>query len=73
MNDIPKDIEAAAISAWDVLDDSSTETWEPIARAILAERQRCAKKAAVTMTGHKPFGYDLWPDVGAAILAGEAQ
>lgn len=36
---------------------------------VCAERERCAKVAERELRGHKPAGYDLWPDVPAAIRA----
>lgn len=47
MSDIPADIEAAAFEAWTSVPtaDWETKAVEVIARAILSERQRCARYA----------------------------
>ena len=64
MTDIPEDIVKQARRVYDALGRGSVSDSERIARAILAERQRCAKIAAEALL-------DLAANTAAAIRSPE--
>lgn len=67
----PRDVRDAAIDSFD-MNGLANSVKEIIARAILAERQRCADVATREREGwYDHDGELLGPDVAAAILEGE--
>lgn len=74
MSEIPEDVRKAAREACDMLegDDLYTATEEAVARAILAERQRCMAVCREVGEVHNDGYYNVLDLIHTAIADGRA-